>query len=95
MELLHLFFLGTHQLEHYLEISAGNSAGNTVVIKPSERASCSTLELMKILEEADLPEGLINVVTGFGPTTGAPLIEHQDVRMISFTGGTKGGVQQV
>jgi len=67
------------------------AAGNTVVIKPSERASCSTLELMKILEEADLPEGLINVVTGFGPTTGAPLIEHQDVRMISFTGGTKGG----
>ena len=50
------------------------AAGNTVVIKPSERASCSTLELMKILEEADLPEGLINVVTGFGPTTGAPLI---------------------
>jgi acyl-CoA reductase-like NAD-dependent aldehyde dehydrogenase len=34
---------------------------------------------------------LINVVTGFGPTTGAPLIQHQDVRMISFTGGTKGG----
>ena len=67
------------------------ASGNTVVIKPSERASCSTLELMSILEEADLPEGLINVVTGFGPTTGAPLIEHDDVRMISFTGGTKGG----
>ena len=50
------------------------AAGNTVVIKPSERASCSTLELMSILEEADLPEGLINVVTGFGTTTGTPLI---------------------
>ena len=67
------------------------AAGNTVVIKPSERASCSTLELMNIMEEADLPEGLINVVTGFGQTTGIPLIEHDDVRMISFTGGTKGG----
>ena len=67
------------------------AAGNTVVVKPSERASCSTLELMSILEEADLPEGLINVVTGYGATTGAPLIEHDDVRMISFTGGTKGG----
>ena len=74
-----------------VKIGPALAAGNTVVIKPSERASCSTLELMKILEEADLPEGLINVVTGFGPTTGAPLIEHQDVRMISFTGGTKGG----
>ena len=67
------------------------AAGNTVVIKPSERASCSSLELMKVLEEADLPEGLINVITGFGTTTGVPLIEHDDVRMISFTGGTKGG----
>ena len=67
------------------------AAGNTVVIKPSERASCSSLELMSALEEADLPKGLINVVTGFGKTTGAPLIEHDDIRMISFTGGTKGG----
>ena len=67
------------------------AAGNTVVIKPSERASCSSLELMSVLEEADLPKGLINVVTGFGKTTGAPLIEHDDIRMISFTGGTKGG----
>ena len=67
------------------------AAGNTVVIKPSERASCSTLELMNILEEADLPKGLLNVVTGFGKTTGAPLIDHDDVRMISFTGGTSGG----
>ena len=67
------------------------AAGNTVVMKPSEQSSCSTLELMKVLLEADLPAGLLNVVTGFGPTTGEPLIDHPDVRMVSFTGGTAGG----
>ncbi|MEM8651996.1 MAG: aldehyde dehydrogenase family protein, partial [Pseudomonadota bacterium] len=67
------------------------AAGNTVVIKPSEQASCSTLELMEVLLEADLPPGVLNVVTGFGATTGEPLIEHKDVRMVSFTGGTSGG----
>lgn len=67
------------------------AAGNTVVLKPSEQASCSTLELMDILLEAELPPGVVNAVTGFGPTTAGPLIEHADVRMVSFTGGTNGG----
>ena len=67
------------------------AAGNTVVLKPSEQASCSTLELMDVLVEADLPEGVVNVVTGFGDTTGEPLVDHPDVRMVSFTGGTTGG----
>ncbi len=67
------------------------AAGNTVVLKPSEHTSCSTLELMEVLLEADLPPGVLNVVTGFGSTTGEPLIEHPDVRLVSFTGGTTGG----
>ncbi len=67
------------------------AAGNTVVMKPSEQSSCSTLELMDVLLEADLPPGVLNVVTGFGPTTAGPMIEHPDVRMVSFTGGTNGG----
>ncbi|KIC07410.1 hypothetical protein RA19_24060 [Leisingera sp. ANG-M1] len=67
------------------------AAGNTVVLKPSEQSSCSTLELMDVLLEADLPPGVLNVVTGFGPTTAGPMIEHPDVRMVSFTGGTAGG----
>lgn len=67
------------------------AAGNTVVIKPSEHSSCSTLELMDVLLEADLPEGVLNVITGYGRTTGEPLINHPDVRMVSFTGGTDGG----
>ena len=67
------------------------AAGNAVVVKPSEHASASTLELMAVLEQADLPPGLINVVTGYGPTTGEPLADHLDVRMVSFTGGNPGG----
>lgn len=67
------------------------AAGNTVVIKPSEHASVSTLEFMAVLEEADLPPGLINCVTGFGKTTGEPLVDHPLVRMVSFTGGIPGG----
>ena len=67
------------------------AAGNTVVLKPSEHASCSILELMDILLEAGLPPGVINVVTGFGDTVGEPLIDHPDVKMVSFTGGTNGG----
>ena len=67
------------------------AAGNTVVLKPSEHASCSILELMDILLEAGLPPGVINVVTGYGDTVGEPLIDHPDVKMVSFTGGTNGG----
>ena len=67
------------------------AAGNTIVMKPSEQSSCSTLELMDVLLEADLPPGLLNVVTGYGPGTGEQLIDHPDVRMVSFTGGTAGG----
>ena len=74
------------------KLSAALAAGNTAVIKPSEHASCSTLTLMRILQEAEiLPPGVVNVVTGYGTTTGAPLVRHPDVRMVSFTGGTSGG----
>ncbi len=67
------------------------AAGNTLVIKPSEHASASTLALMEVLAEADLPTGLLNVVTGFGDEAGSALVEHEDVRLVSFTGGLDGG----
>lgn len=67
------------------------AAGNAVVIKPSEHASASTLELMDVLQQAELPPGLINVVTGYGHSTGEPLVDHEDVCMVSFTGGIPGG----
>ena len=74
-----------------METAPALAAGNTLVVKPSEHASVSTLELMQVLEEADLPRGLINVVTGYGQTTGEPLVDHPDIRMVSFTGGIPGG----
>ncbi len=67
------------------------AAGNTVVIKPSEHASASTLEFMDVLQEAELPPGVINVVTGYGTPTGEALVTHPDVRMVSMTGGIPGG----
>lgn len=75
-----------------IKLAPALAAGNAVVIKPSEHASVSTLVLAEVLAEADvLPEGLINVVTGYGPTAGTALVEHPDVGMISFTGGLAGG----
>ena len=67
------------------------AAGNTVVIKPSEHASASTLEFAALLEEAELPPGVINVVTGYGPEIGEPLVTHPDVAKITFTGSVAGG----
>jgi acyl-CoA reductase-like NAD-dependent aldehyde dehydrogenase len=62
------------------------AAGCTVVIKPSEFTSVSTLRLVAVLEEAGLPPGVVNVVTGFGAEVGSPLVQHPLVRKISFTG---------
>src|SRR5688572_543831 len=67
------------------------AAGNTVVIKPSEFTSASTLEFMKLIEEAGFPPGVVNVVTGFGADVGAALIEHPLVRKVAFTGSDATG----
>ena len=62
------------------------AAGNTVVIKPSEFTSASLLEFMTLVEQAGFPPGVVNVVTGFGPDVGVPLVEHPLVRKVAFTG---------
>jgi acyl-CoA reductase-like NAD-dependent aldehyde dehydrogenase len=62
------------------------AAGCAVVLKPSEFASVSSLELAPLLQEAGLPDGVINVVTGLGPEVGGPLVEHRDVAKVTFTG---------
>ncbi len=67
------------------------AAGNTVVIKPSEYTSASLLEFMKILEQVGFPPGVVNVVTGYGPEAGMPLVEHPLVRKVAFTGSDKTG----
>jgi aldehyde dehydrogenase (NAD+) len=67
------------------------AAGNTLVIKPSEFTSASTLEFARLSIEAGLPPGVINVVTGFGAEVGEPLVRHPKVRKVAFTGGESGG----
>ena len=67
------------------------AAGNTVVIKPSEHASVSTLEFVSLFAEAGFPDGVINTVTGFGQEAGAPLASHEDVAKVAFTGGDMTG----
>jgi len=65
--------------------------GNTCVIKPAQDTPLSTFNLVRVLMDAGLPKGVINIVTGFGPDAGAPLLEHPDVRAISFTGSSAVG----
>ena len=66
-------------------------AGNTMVIKPAEDTPWSVIKLAEVFHEAGLPAGVFNVVTGFGPTAGLPLIKNPKVKMISFTGSTATG----
>ena len=67
------------------------AAGNTAVIKPSEYTSASTLEFMKLVEEAGFPAGVVNTVTGFGLDVGAPLVAHRHVDKVAFTGSDVSG----
>ncbi len=63
------------------------AAGNTFVLKPSELTPSTTIHLVRLLQEAGLPDGVANLVLGAGAEAGAPLAEHPDVDMVSFTGG--------
>ncbi|MCW2992933.1 MAG: Betaine aldehyde dehydrogenase [Conexibacter sp.] len=67
------------------------AAGCTVVVKPSELTSSSALEIADLALAAGIPPGVVNVVTGYGPTTGQALIEHPGVDVVSFTGSTATG----
>src|SRR5256714_14777416 len=65
--------------------------GNTVVIKPAEDTPLSTYNLVKACEEAGIPPGVVNLVTGYGETVGASMTNHPARRLISFTGSTETG----
>src|SRR5687767_14130093 len=65
--------------------------GNTVVIKPAEDTPLSTYNLVKACEEAGIPPGVVNLVTGYGETVGAAMTNHPALRLISFTGSTETG----
>jgi acyl-CoA reductase-like NAD-dependent aldehyde dehydrogenase len=67
------------------------AAGNTVVLKPAELTPLTALELERIAVDAELPEGVLNVVAGPGSVCGQRLVEHPDVAKIAFTGSTEVG----
>ena len=73
------------------KIGPALAAGNTVVIKPSEHASASTLEFARLCSESSIPPGVINVVTGLGQEAGEPLVKHPLTRKVTFTGSDIGG----
>ncbi|TWP48172.1 aldehyde dehydrogenase family protein [Lentzea tibetensis] len=66
-------------------------AGNTIVAKPSEITPLTTIKLFELLTEAGVPDGVANLVLGTGPEVGAPLSEHRDVDLVSFTGSLATG----
>ncbi|MFJ3215308.1 gamma-aminobutyraldehyde dehydrogenase [Kitasatospora sp. NPDC086801] len=67
------------------------AAGNTIVLKPSELTPLTSLMFARACTEAGIPDGVVNVVTGAGRTTGEHLVSHPDVAMVSFTGSTPVG----
>src|SRR5271169_2662791 len=67
------------------------TTGNCVVLKPAEQTPLSALRLGELMLEAGLPEGVVNIVTGFGETAGAALAAHEDVDKVAFTGSTEVG----
>jgi aldehyde dehydrogenase (NAD+) len=65
--------------------------GNTCVIKPAQDTPLSTFNLVRVLYDAGLPRGVVNIVTGFGSEVGTPITEHADVKAISLTGSSAVG----
>ena len=72
------------------KIAPALATGNTVVLKPAETTSLTALKLAEIIEESDLPPGVVNIITGAG-ATGAAIVNHPDINKIAFTGSTDVG----
>lgn len=66
-------------------------SGNTVIVKPAEDAPESTCLFMEILKQAGLPDGVVNLVHGFGPEAGEAIVDHPEIKMVSFTGSSEIG----
>ena len=73
------------------KVAPALAAGCTVVLKPSEVAPLNAFILAEIIDSVGLPEGVFNLVTGYGPVVGEALAKHPDVDMVSFTGSTRAG----
>jgi aldehyde dehydrogenase (NAD+) len=75
------------------KVAPALACGNTVVLKPAEETPLTALKLGELAAQAGFPAGALNVVPGYGPTAGAPLVRHPGVDKIAFTGSTEVGVE--
>jgi len=75
------------------KMGAALATGCTIILKPAEQTPLSVLYLAELIEEAGFPDGVINIVPGFGETAGQPLVDHPLVDKIAFTGSTEVGKQ--
>ncbi|MGW8379490.1 aldehyde dehydrogenase family protein [Streptomyces sp. ODS28] len=73
------------------KVAPALAAGNTFVLKPSETTPLSTVHMVKLIEEAGAPRGVANLVLGSGGSVGAAMVAHDDVDLVSFTGGLSTG----
>jgi aldehyde dehydrogenase (NAD+) len=67
------------------------AAGNTIVMKPAEQTPLTCLRMAKLAQEAGFPDGVINVIPGYGPTAGGAIVKHPEIDKVAFTGSTEVG----
>ncbi|KAL9987674.1 hypothetical protein ACROYT_G002020 [Oculina patagonica] len=74
-----------------LKLAPALACGNVVVLKPAEQTPLTALYLGSLLKEAGFPPGVVNIISGYGPTAGAAICEHMNINKVSFTGSTEVG----
>lgn len=74
-----------------IKMAPALACGNCIVLKPAEQTPLSAIRLAKLCQEAGIPDGVVNIVNGFGPTAGAALVSHPGVDKVSFTGSAEVG----
>ncbi|GIM46290.1 aldehyde dehydrogenase [Collibacillus ludicampi] len=73
------------------KLGAALATGNVVIMKTAEQTPLSALYLAQLIQEAGFPEGVVNILSGFGPTAGAAIVQHPRIRKVAFTGSTEVG----
>lgn len=73
------------------KVAPALACGNTVILKPAEQTPLTALRLGELVLEAGLPDGVVNIITGFGPGAGSSIAEHPEIDKVAFTGSTEVG----
>jgi acyl-CoA reductase-like NAD-dependent aldehyde dehydrogenase len=73
------------------KVAPALACGNTIVLKPAEQTPLTAIRLGELIQQAGIPDGVVNIITGFGPGAGSSIAEHPDVDKVAFTGSTEVG----